>query len=404
MRRGQTMTDWKPGIWDGSRAAWAKDEVPACPICKGSGQHVQAAGGGLIGCSISPCWICGGTGRFGFTQKMAEELAEALGGPSEPEIPFVPSVVTCFNCGCTARNNESEPLRAECGNCGQVHVAAFGSTQKWIPSYETHEKKGPSTMRFVDKDTGEPATAEQMAELFGEMGMHSPFDPEDGREEPQPTPKPAPTGSGWYDVQAILGKHITVPFEIETPEPGKVLVRPQRSGHEPYVRDGVRKAAADLPVTLGVYAAEARPRPTEQPPKPYDDAEGLPPLADGSRWEDCRIVDSTGSVISIRPLSSASIYPELDGSFVLSCSAIDGNGDVPFLADARHLLARHDRANGCYLPDLLLALAGELNDEADEQEADAEATGMHGRDYLAARDAAHRLLAILDELHEKGIC
>jgi hypothetical protein len=290
------------GLWNGSNAAWRKPYVAKLKgTWRGTGSPFTMA--------VSVC---------------------------EPKVPFIPSLVTCCNCGFSTRNTEAEPLRISCCHCGQVYVAAFGSTQKWIPSDDT-DGNGADSIRIVNRETGEDATAEQMAELLGEM--HSPFDPEDGRR-----------------------------------------------GHED--------------VLPGPAVAD-------------DDTDGLPPLDDGSRWDGEWVIEGECEYESA---TRHCIHEYSPGDWCLSSDV--GQPDVPdppTVATMNALLARHYRSRGCYLPDHVRALAEDLCQEASRLDAGkpgANARTLADAIYWAwsdARAAANRvlgtrLLAILDELHGKGVC
>jgi hypothetical protein len=127
---------------------------------------------------------------------------------------------------------------------------------------------------------------------------------------------------------------------------------------------------------------------------PIDPDEGLPALAEGSRWEGSSVVDENGDAAVVATCDDLDVY---SGELVLECI---GTGPCnPFLADTRHAIARHDRSRGLFWADRMRGLAGELQTEP--QATDGSRVAWVRRAHNAT---AHRILAVLDELSEDGQC
>lgn len=123
-----------------------------------------------------------------------------------------------------------------------------------------------------------------------------------------------------------------------------------------------------------------------------DDNEGLPPMADGWEWFP-------------KPAGIGGCVKETEpgGTTCQHCYARPGTAQA-----GRHLLARHDRQYGYYWADEFRALAGKLNAEADGLEPvfafPSPGWARKQGGHRSLRDAAHRILAILDRLHAEGVC
>lgn len=130
--------------------------------------------------------------------------------------------------------------------------------------------------------------------------------------------------------------------------------------------------------TPGMWSGE---RPwSKEPYLPDLDDDGLPPLADGSSWNEEGVDrnDGEGAWISV-----------ISGSGALTIE-LTNNTDSFSLTDIRHIIARHDRDNGEYWRDRMLLLADSMIDSAKWEESFAVS--------CALRDSAHRILAVLDEV------
>jgi hypothetical protein len=100
-----------------------------------------------------------------------------------------------------------------------------------------------------------------------------------------------------------------------------------------------------------------------------DELEGLPELAPGSKWHGHVVVDY------------------LDDTCWAEEDVISLSGDTnSYIQDVRAVIARHDREHGEYWRDRMKSLASVMLVEADEYGAEV------------TRDAAHRILAVLDEV------
>lgn len=125
------------------------------------------------------------------------------------------------------------------------------------------------------------------------------------------------------------------------------------------------------------------------------DDDGLPPLAEGSRWDGTGVVDST----STRTL--VWIAEAHDQSGVWFTTEIESREHGAWLANVRNVIARHERANGCYWADEVRKLVSELHMRS--------MSGTFTEDPQKARhdayaDAAESLESILARLRAKGVC
>jgi hypothetical protein len=145
-------------------------------------------------------------------------------------------------------------------------------------------------------------------------------------------------------------------------------------------------ADTSTPFVAGVVGGEVKQSLSEPVSvRMVPDDEGLPSLGKDALFDDGVVIED----------GVWRFWVDSDGYFDAD------TGAQPDVSTARHLIARHDRERGCYWADHLRALAGELEAEARRADEWAFDGGSKAR---TSRDAAHRILAILDELHEKGIC
>lgn len=116
----------------------------------------------------------------------------------------------------------------------------------------------------------------------------------------------------------------------------------------------------------------------EEPYLPDLDDEGLPPLAEGSSWNEGGVDRNAGEGAWLSVIS---------GSGTLTLELTHETESFP-LTDIRHIIARHDRYHGEYWRDRMRALASEMLEEHST-------LNFH---FGSLQGVAHRILAVLDEV------
>lgn len=119
-----------------------------------------------------------------------------------------------------------------------------------------------------------------------------------------------------------------------------------------------------------------------------DELEGLPELAPGSKWDGHVVVDHLeDTCLAYEDVILLSGYKNF------------------YIQDVRAVIALHDRGNGEYWRDRMKALAADLLEDALQGLENASTYRPGSSDWHrnraqaeSFRDAAHRILAILDEV------